>query len=54
MVQVTMRDQDMVQPFETDAGMLDLALRALAAIDQETVLIMHDHLGRESAMDRWG
>ena len=28
------------------------ALRALAAIDQEAILIVHHHLGRQAAVDR--
>jgi hypothetical protein len=35
----------MVEAFESQARLHDLALGALTAIDQEAMLVMHDHLG---------
>ncbi len=49
MVKVSMGDEDMLQVLEANAGLQDLALCALAAIDQEAKLVVLDHLGREPA-----
>ena len=44
MVQVPVSDQDAVQTLETQPGFHDLALRALAAIDEEAVFVVHHNL----------
>ena len=44
-IQVAVRDQDLVQALETDAGLKDLALCTLPAVNQKAVLIMLDNLG---------
>jgi len=47
-------DQDAVEPAKADPGAEDLALRALAAVDQKPLVTIAHHLGREAAMDGRG
>jgi hypothetical protein len=49
-----MRDQDAVQSLEAQAGLHDLALRPLAAVDQKAVLIVQNHVRCQAAVRRWG
>ena len=44
-VQVTVGDENIAQVPEADAGLQDLALGALAAVDQEAEFIVLDDLG---------
>ena len=53
-VEVTVGDQDAVEALEAQARLEDLALGALAAVDQEAVLVVDDHLGGEAAPDGGG
>jgi hypothetical protein len=46
MIQVTMRDQYLIEPFEADPGLKDLPLSAFSAIHQEAMLIMLNDLSR--------
>jgi len=43
-----MSDENMTQVLESDAGLQDLALRALAAVDQEAVLVVLEDLRGET------
>jgi hypothetical protein len=52
MVEMPVRDQHLVQPFEAQARFEDLALGAFAAIYQKTVLVVQHHLRGQPAMDR--
>ena len=44
------REQDAVEVLEAGARLQDLALRPLAAVDQEAVFVVLDDLGGESAL----
>ena len=48
-VEVAVRQQDARQVAETDARLQDLALRAFAAVDEKTILIVLDDLRRQAA-----
>jgi hypothetical protein len=50
---VAVGNQNTVQALETQARLHNLALGAFAAIDQETVFIMHHHLSSKPAARRW-
>jgi hypothetical protein len=50
-VEVTVRDQNPIQSSKTDSGLQDLALRALTAVNQESLLTVADDLRREPAPD---
>jgi len=54
MIQVTMGDQDSVQPLETDATAQDLALSSLTAVDHKTGFAVQDDMGGKPAMGRGG
>jgi hypothetical protein len=43
----------MIEPLEAQSGFQDLALRPLAAIHQEAVLIVLDQVRGEPAMNGW-
>jgi len=49
---VPVGDQDAVQALEAQTRLHNLALGAFAAVDQETILIMHDQLSRETPASR--
>ena len=44
-----MSDEDAIEALETDPGLKDLALGAFTAIHEESVFIMHHHLGWQVA-----
>ena len=48
-VEVTVRQQHARQVAETDARLQDLALRAFAAVDQKTILVVLHDLRRKAA-----
>ena len=52
MIEVRMRQEDPVEALEADAAAEDLALRAFAAIDQETLFAGQDRQRRQAAIDR--
>jgi hypothetical protein len=54
MIEMAVGDQDPVKAFETDPGLENLALGAFPAVDQEAMLIVLDHLGRQAAPGRRG
>jgi hypothetical protein len=54
MIQVTMGDQDSVQPLKADATAQDLALSSLTAVDHETALAVQDDLGGKPTVGRGG
>ncbi len=49
---MAMSYENVIQVFEADTRLQDLALGALTAIDQKAELIMLDHLGRKPAFGR--
>jgi len=49
---MSMGDQDAVQALEPDPGLQDLALSAFAAIHEEAVFVVHNHLGGQVAAGR--
>ena len=49
---MTMGKQDLVQAAKTNPTAEELALGALAAVHQKTVLFMHDHGCRQPPADR--
>src|SRR5690349_5287469 len=53
MVEMAVRNQDAVKLFEPQAAAQNLALGALAAIDQEAVFFDDDDMGRQPTMHRW-
>ena len=53
MIQMSVGQQNLIEPFEAQPAVQQLALGALAAIDQESVFIMHHDLGGEAAVYRW-
>jgi hypothetical protein len=44
-IQVTVGDEDVVEVLESQPGLQDLALGALAAVDEKAMLIMFHQLG---------
>lgn len=46
MIEMSMRDQNTVEAFKSNARLKNLALRTFATVDQEAVFIMLNHLGR--------
>jgi hypothetical protein len=50
-VQVTVGQQDAVQPFEPQPALENLPLGALTAIYQKPMVLIEHHLGREVPMD---
>ena len=53
MVQVAVGEKDPVQPAETQAAPQQLALRALAAVDQEAMVLVQHHRRRQAAVNGW-
>ncbi|MCX6036350.1 MAG: hypothetical protein NTW99_00340 [Chloroflexi bacterium] len=53
-VQVAMRDENVVQVPEADAGLQDLTLGALAAVNEEAEFVVLDDLRRKPALGRRG
>ena len=53
-IQMAVGQQNALQPLEAQPAAEDLALRALAAVDQKTILAMHHHRRRQPALDRRG
>ena len=53
-IQVTVGDEDAVEALEAHAGLQDLALRALAAIHQEAVLVVLHQVSRQVAFGGGG
>src|SRR5512135_561660 len=53
-VKMSMGDQDMAEILKAQAGLQDLALGALTAIDQEAVFIVLDDLCRQSTFGGGG
>jgi hypothetical protein len=51
-IEMTMRQKNACEIFETDTRLQDLTLCALTAVDQKTVLIMFDDLGGKPALCR--
>ena len=49
---MAVRQQDARQPFEADARLQNLSLRALSAIHEKTILVMTDDLRRQPALGR--
>jgi hypothetical protein len=49
MVKMTVGEQDTGETLEPNTGLEYLALSALAAIDQKTILVVFDDLGGEAA-----
>jgi tRNA dimethylallyltransferase len=54
MVEMRMRQQNVAEAAEAGPGTQQLALRALAAIDEETLAAGAHQQGRQSALGRWG
>lgn len=52
MIQVTMGEQNFIQPSKTQAGAQQLALRAFAAIDHEAVFVRQHQCRRQPALHR--
>jgi len=44
-----MSDEDAIEAFETDPGLKDLALGTFTAVHEESIFIMHHHLGWQVA-----
>ena len=53
-VEVSVGDEDAVEALKADAGLQDLALGTLAAVDQEAVLILLDEVGGQVALGGGG
>src|ERR1044071_4007673 len=53
MIEMRMVQQHMTEPAKPGAGAQDLALRALAAIDQKPLSAGADQQGRQAAFGRW-
>jgi hypothetical protein len=51
---MSVSDQDAIQAFEPGAGLQNLPLGTLAAVDQKTIFVVFDNLGRETAPGGWG
>jgi hypothetical protein len=47
---MAVRDQNPLQPFESQTRLQNLALRAFPAINQEAILVVHHNLRRQAAM----
>jgi len=47
-------NEDAVEALEAQTRLEDLALGALAAVDEEAMLIVEHHLGGETSADRGG
>ncbi len=53
-IEMTMREQNAIQVFESQTRLQDLPLRAFAAIHQKAILVVLHHLRRKSALGRRG
>jgi hypothetical protein len=54
MIQVTVRQQDLVELAKAQAAAQELALGALATVYHETLIAMDDQRRRQAAIYGWG
>jgi len=53
-IEVTMREQNIIEALEANSRFEDLALGAFAAIDEEAIFFVLHHQCGQTPFDRWG